>query len=67
MPAPWTSSPEPSLALEEDYTVGSPRDHPVSHPPLDSPLCSTCRTLDLNFFDPSCPGCGEILTSRETR
>ena len=65
MPAPWTSSPDPSLALEEDYTT-TPRTHPVSHPPLDSPLCPTCRHLDLSFFDPSCPGCAEILTSRET-
>ena len=65
-PAPWTDSPEPCLVLEEDYTV-TPRPHPVSHPPLDAPLCGTCRHLDLSFFDPSCPGCAEILKSRETR
>ena len=115
-PAPWTDSPEP-LVLEDDYTV-APRSHPVSHPPVDAPLCVTCRYLsgrvnivimairtivitvsdtdieeaiiavpticglmvphpplllsssspcrhlDLSFFDPSCPGCGQILTSR---
>ena len=61
-PAPWTSSPEPAV-LEDDYTV-APRLHPVSHPPVDAPLCLTCRTLDLSFFDPSCPGCAEILRSR---
>ena len=38
----------------------------MSHPPVDAPLCLTCRQLDLAFFDPSCPGCGEILRSRET-
>jgi len=51
--------------LEDDYTV-APRSHPVSHPPVDAPLCVTCRHLDLSFFDPSCPGCSEILKSRET-
>merc|ERR1711936_784570 len=61
---PCTSSPEP-LVLEDDYTV-APRSHPVSHPPVDAPLCVTCRHLDLSFFDPSCPGCSEILKSRET-
>ena len=102
---PMLSSPEP-LVLEDDYTV-APRSHPVSHPPVDAPLCVTCRSilsithlihfhsftilfvthlyrpssysptlpsfrvflfrhLDLSFFDPSCPGCSEILKSRET-
>ena len=54
------------MELEEDYTV-APRQHPVSHPPVDAPLCPTCRHLDLSFFDPSCPGCADILKSRETR
>ena len=54
------------VELEEDYTV-APRPHPVSHPPVDAPLCPTCRHLDLSFFDPSCPGCADILKSRETR
>jgi len=38
----------------------------VTHPPVDAPLCLSCQQLDLAFFDPSCPGCGEILRSRET-
>lgn len=44
----------------------APRPKPVCHPPVDAPLCLPCRQLDLSFFDPGCPGCGEILKSRET-
>ena len=64
-PAPWTDSPPP-LLMEDDYTT-APRPHPLSHPPVDAPLCPTCTNLDLSFFDPSCPGCNAILKSRETR
>jgi len=64
-PAPWTDSPPP-LLLEDDYTA-APRPHPISHPPVEAPICGTCRTLDLAFFDPSCHGCSAILKSRETR
>jgi len=63
-PAPWTDSPPP-LLLEDDYTA-APRPHPITHPAVEAPLCSTCRTLDLSFFDPSCAGCTAILKSRET-
>lgn len=63
-PAPWTDSPPP-LLMEDDYT-SAPRPHPLSHPPVDAPLCITCTNLDLSFFDPSCPGCHAIIKSRET-
>ncbi len=64
-PAPWTDSPPP-LLMEEDYS-SAPRPHPLSHPPVDAPLCVSCTNLDLSFFDPSCPGCHAIIKSRETR
>lgn len=43
-----------------------PRSHPIIHPSSDAPLCKSCHQLDLPFFDPSCPGCLEILQSPET-
>ena len=64
-PAPWTDSPPP-LLLEDDYTA-APRPHPISHPPVEAPICPSCINLDLSFFDPSCAGCSAILRSRETR
>merc|ERR1719347_728979 len=64
-PAPWTDSPVPKVSLDDTFSL-APRDLPVSHPPVEAPLCVTCRTLDLSFFDPSCPGCSEILCSRDT-
>ncbi|UYV73088.1 CLIP1 [Cordylochernes scorpioides] len=39
---------------------------PVIHPSADAPLCPSCRQLDLPFFDPSCPGCLEILHGPQT-
>ncbi|XP_035209279.1 CAP-Gly domain-containing linker protein 3-like [Stegodyphus dumicola] len=39
---------------------------PIIHPSSDAPLCKSCHQLDLPFFDPSCPGCMEILQSSET-
>ncbi|GAB6022100.1 CAP-Gly domain-containing linker protein 4 [Chamberlinius hualienensis] len=42
------------------------RSWPLTHPPVDAPLCENCQQLDLEFFDPSCPGCGEILNHPQT-
>ena len=44
--------------------VENPHSIFVYFPPF-SPV-SPFRHLDLSFFDPSCPGCSEILKSRET-
>lgn len=45
--------------------VGS-RSYAVIHAPVDAPLCSNCRQLELEYFDPSCPGCREILNDSKT-
>lgn len=42
------------------------RSYPITHAPVDAPLCSNCRQLDLEYFDPSCPGCREILNDPKT-
>jgi len=42
------------------------RDQPKCHPPADPPLCSDCQALDLSFFDPTCPGCQDILNNPRT-
>lgn len=42
------------------------RSTPLTHPAVDAPLCADCRQLDLAFFDPSCPGCQEILKNPNT-
>ncbi|KAG1670313.1 CAP-Gly domain-containing linker protein 3 [Nymphon striatum] len=39
---------------------------PVVHNSSDAPICESCKQLDLSFFDPSCPGCQEILRSPST-
>ena len=39
------------------------RSHPVTHYPVDSPLCAECAALGLTFFDPSCAGCAKALRS----
>ncbi|XP_046405746.1 CAP-Gly domain-containing linker protein 4-like [Ischnura elegans] len=45
---------------------GRLRTMPTTHPPVDAPLCSGCGQFDLSFFDPSCPGCLEIITNPTT-
>ncbi len=41
------------------------RSRPVSHLPVDAPVCPECRALELTFCDPSCPGCRrELLGAR---
>ncbi|XP_023229484.1 CAP-Gly domain-containing linker protein 4-like [Centruroides sculpturatus] len=42
------------------------RTYPIIHPTSDAPLCSSCEQLELPFFDPSCPGCMEILKNQNT-
>ncbi|XP_037786153.1 CAP-Gly domain-containing linker protein 3-like [Penaeus monodon] len=37
------------------------RSAPVTHPPVDSPLCGQCARRDLSFFDPGCSGCSALL------
>lgn len=38
-----------------------PRSAPVTHPPVDAPLCGQCARRDLAFFDPVCIGCASLL------
>eukprot|EP00112_Aurelia_sp_Birch-Aquarium-sp1_P023216 Seg683.1_Seg683.6 transcript_id=Seg683.1_Seg683.6/GoldUCD/mRNA.D3Y31 product="CAP-Gly domain-containing linker protein 3" protein_id=Seg683.1_Seg683.6/GoldUCD/D3Y31 len=49
-----------------DFAVPT-REKPVSHQGVDSPICDKCRALELSFFDPTCPGCHEILLNPKTR
>lgn len=42
------------------------RKQPIIHSSSDAPLCKSCHQLELPFFDPSCPGCLEILQNSET-
>lgn len=42
------------------------RTFPIIHPTSDAPLCANCEQLELPFFDPSCPGCMEILKDQST-
>ncbi|XP_064108829.1 CAP-Gly domain-containing linker protein 3-like isoform X2 [Macrobrachium nipponense] len=39
----------------------SSRSVPVTHPPVDAPLCSQCNRRGLFFFDPGCSGCSTLL------
>ncbi|XP_042243019.1 CAP-Gly domain-containing linker protein 3-like [Homarus americanus] len=48
----------------EDQIKGhrrAPRSAPVTHPPVDAPLCVQCARRDLAFFDPGCSGCAALL------
>ncbi|XP_054707616.1 CAP-Gly domain-containing linker protein 4-like [Uloborus diversus] len=60
-----TQNPVPSVPEENVKTLDMRRT-PIIHPSSDAPLCKSCHQLDLPFFDPSCPGCMEILQSSET-
>lgn len=55
-----------SLNIDHPVVVDMERRQPIAHPPVDAPLCSNCQQLDLEFFDPSCPGCREILNNPDT-
>ena len=39
------------------------RSHPMTHYPVDAPLCAECTALELTFFDPSCANCARALRS----
>ncbi|GIY62591.1 CAP-Gly domain-containing linker protein 3 [Caerostris extrusa] len=55
----------PSKTMDNAKPVENRR-QPIIHPSSDAPLCKSCHLLDLSFFDPSCPGCTEILHSSNT-
>nr|XP_053640475.1 CAP-Gly domain-containing linker protein 4-like [Cherax quadricarinatus] len=42
------------------------RSVPVTHPPVDAPLCGQCARKDLSFFDPGCSGCSGLLRRSTT-
>ncbi|XP_045623187.2 CAP-Gly domain-containing linker protein 3 isoform X1 [Procambarus clarkii] len=44
----------------------SPRSVPITHPPVDAPLCVQCARRDLSFFDPGCSGCAVLLRRPST-
>lgn len=50
-----------SLSVRTVQTRRADNGHPMIHAPVDAPLCSNCRQIGLEFFDPSCPGCRAIL------
>ncbi|KAG0725285.1 CAP-Gly domain-containing linker protein 3 [Chionoecetes opilio] len=37
------------------------RSAPVTHPPVDAPLCGHCARRNLSFFNPECGGCSVLL------
>ncbi|XP_050689682.1 CAP-Gly domain-containing linker protein 4-like isoform X2 [Eriocheir sinensis] len=39
---------------------------PVTHPPVDAPLCVHCCRRDLSFFNPGCAGCSGLLRRPST-
>lgn len=39
-----------------DFSVPE-RSKPLIHQPVDPPLCETCQSARLQFFDPNCDGC----------
>jgi len=48
-----------------DFTT-PPREKPVAHPAIDPPLCESCHKMEMQYFDPNCPGCQEILSNITT-
>ncbi|KAG8194224.1 hypothetical protein JTE90_024556 [Oedothorax gibbosus] len=61
-----TQDTSPSQPNPDSRPTTETRLHPIIHPSSDAPLCKSCLQLDLPFFDPSCPGCLEVLKSPET-
>ncbi len=75
-PAPWNDDPLPahllpshetdSLEVEEGRSRSlRPRQHALSHPTVDAPICDECHALENTFFDPTCKGCRRKLQSRD--
>lgn len=44
----------------------SPRDKPTVQKVAEPPICEACQKMELQFFDPNCPGCQELLMSPST-
>ena len=78
-PAPWNNDPLPAHLLlsklepetqenhdtAESSDVSVPtREHPLSHPTVDAPICVECQALELTFFDPGCQGCRRELQAK---
>ncbi len=41
------------------------RSHPLSHLPVDAPICIECQALEQTFFDPGCRGCRAALSAAD--
>lgn len=61
-----TQDSSPTKTVDKYSKSSNMRRQPIIHPSSDAPLCKSCHQLDLPFFDPSCPGCMEILQSPDT-
>ncbi|XP_065890295.1 CAP-Gly domain-containing linker protein 3-like isoform X2 [Dysidea avara] len=48
-----------------DFSIPT-RENPVSHPAADAPLCRDCQKMNLQFFDPTCGSCQDILLNPKT-
>ena len=50
----------------EDHSAGERRSltkraTPTVHPIQEAPMCTTCRRMQLTFFDPSCTDCLDLI------
>ena len=54
-----------AVHVSVDFTKPQ-RDKPKVHASTDHPLCDSCQKLGLDFFDPGCPGCYDILGNPST-
>ncbi|XP_013420578.1 CAP-Gly domain-containing linker protein 3-like isoform X2 [Lingula anatina] len=48
-----------------DFCI-SPREKPMIHPAVEPPLCEACQKQEMVFFDPSCPGCLDVVMNPAT-
>lgn len=64
-PAPHAPALAPTQPKADPDAHPSDRPHqrsvPVTHPPVDAPLCNHCVRRNLSFFDPGCGGCSVLL------